>query len=508
MNHIIRQQFFEVDLKGTESEGFVLQRQLSEVYYHKLVPAMEKAFNQWVPEDQLLVIDRIEIDAGTISPDRLEEDLTKRVAEALIQRIKSEESSRLAAPENRENYIPENSSKKRLITGVGHPEKRLITGTGHPEKRLITGNGQLDKRKVEAGFIRLDEMHWEVFTFFLQTGHLPWWVKLPDNADFDKMISELLFKVSDIWDGTFPAAQIMETLGREGSVKRLIYQFSEAFVLKLIQKLSPESANVINELFRVSDTDTLTTEEERRSFRQLLLEKAILLLSENRTISKVELGQQIYPELKNRAGLIPLVSKVFEHPLPEMKRIIKEFVPDEEKLKVKESIDPEIVEGIYIDNAGLVLLHPFLPRFFEALEIADDERILQSERAISLLYYLTTGQTRVPEYELVLPKILCGVPFSTTVPIDAEINDNEKSEAEALLEAVIAHWEALRNTSQDALRGTFLLRPGKLSQKKDGDWLLQVEVRTFDVLLDLLPWGISMIKLPWMKQMLWVEWGL
>jgi hypothetical protein len=51
-----------------------------------------------------------------------------------------------------------------------------------------------------------------------------------------------------------------------------------------------------------------------------------------------------------------------------------------------------------------------------------------------------------------------------------------------------------------------LLRPGKLIRKEDGDWLLQVESRTFDVLLEHLPWGISMIKLPWMKKMLWVEW--
>jgi hypothetical protein len=41
---------------------------------------------------------------------------------------------------------------------------------------------------------------------------------------------------------------------------------------------------------------------------------------------------------------------------------------------------------------------------------------------------------------------------------------------------------------------------------RDGDWLLQVEAKTVDILLNQLPWGISMIKLPWMQRMLWIEW--
>ncbi len=80
-----------------------------------------------------------------------------------------------------------------------------------------------------------------------------------------------------------------------------------------------------------------------------------------------------------------------------------------------------------------------------------------------LLHFLTTGQTSAPEYELVLPKILCNIPLSTPVETDLELTGLEIEEATALLEAVIRHWEALRQTSPDGLRGTFLLRPGKVS---------------------------------------------
>jgi hypothetical protein len=82
----------------------------------------------------------------------------------------------------------------------------------------------------------------------------------------------------------------------------------------------------------------------------------------------------------------------------------------------------------------------------------------------------------------------------------------EEEEAIALLEAVIRHWDAVGDTSVGGLRGTFLVRPGKLFQRGNGDDVLQVESRSFDILLDRLPWGIGMIQLPWMEKILWVEW--
>ena len=128
------------------------------------------------------------------------------------------------------------------------------------------------------------------------------------------------------------------------------------------------------------------------------------------------------------------------------------------------------------------------------------------ERALCLLHFLATGQSVAPEYELVLPKILCDMPLPTPVDCCIELSDAEKEEATALLEAVIRHWEVLRNTSPDGLRGTFLIRSGKVSLRDDGDWLLQVETKSFDMLMDALPWGISIVKLPWMRRTLWVEW--
>ncbi len=78
-------------------------------------------------------------------------------------------------------------------------------------------------------------------------------------------------------------------------------------------------------------------------------------------------------------------------------------------------------------------------------------------------------------------------------------------ESEALLQSVIRYWPPLKNTSVDGLRHSFLQREGKLEQKQNG-WLLTVEQKTIDILLDKLPWGFSTVTLPWMKEMISVDW--
>src|SRR5205823_13905763 len=111
--------------------------------------------------------------------------------------------------------------------------------------------------------------------------------------------------------------------------------------------------------------------------------------------------------------------------------------------------------------AGVVLLHPFLPRLFEGLGIAEKDTLLQPERALCLLHYLATGNRFAPEYDLLVPKVLCNVQLDTPVQSRVELSASAEEEAAALLAAVIRHWDALGNTSQENLRGSFLVRPGK-----------------------------------------------
>jgi hypothetical protein len=161
-----------------------------------------------------------------------------------------------------------------------------------------------------------------------------------------------------------------------------------------------------------------------------------------------------------------------------------------------------------IETSGLVLLWPFLPAFFEGLDYTRAEVFRETtaaHRAAALLHFLATGAAVSPEQELVLPKILCGLDLDCVHDPGHPLEDFEIRSAEALLRAVLGHVPMLGKLSAAGFREAFLVRPGTLSTR-DGHWLLRIERRTFDVLLDRLPWTFAWVRLPWMSFPLQVEW--
>ena len=173
------------------------------------------------------------------------------------------------------------------------------------------------------------------------------------------------------------------------------------------------------------------------------------------------------------------------------------------------SISPdEERAGIFAPNTGLVLLHPFLKSYFAEVGLLEGDRFKDStahQTAIYLLHWLATADPTGPEVTLTVPKLLCNWPLNqplSPVPLPAAA----LTEGDHLLEVIIQRWTALKNTSPDGLRQGFLQRTGKLTCPNGTDWTLQVEQSALDILLNRLPWGTSMVKLPWMDCLLTVEW--
>ncbi|ODT35004.1 MAG: hypothetical protein BGN92_08475 [Sphingobacteriales bacterium 41-5] len=175
----------------------------------------------------------------------------------------------------------------------------------------------------------------------------------------------------------------------------------------------------------------------------------------------------------------------------------------EESAAVHRSI---LKEGIFIENAGLILVASFLPMLFKNLRLLKNNTLTSPPKTVLVLNFLVTGQWQCGDYALTLPKILCGLNAETFVDVQRfRISTRIKKECEALLLSVIGHWSVLKNTSPAGLRNSFLQRNGKLSFEND-KWLLQVERNSYDMLLDQLPWSYTIIKLPWMKNIMTTEW--
>ncbi|QKJ61851.1 contractile injection system tape measure protein [Flavobacterium sp. M31R6] len=191
--------------------------------------------------------------------------------------------------------------------------------------------------------------------------------------------------------------------------------------------------------------------------------------------------------------------------------VSEEINTSEIKKKTKlETPDSKTQNMIYVKNAGLILFHPFLKSLFEQLELTKNDiwtSKMSQHKAILLTQFLISGETKIGENELVLNKILCGFPIENVVNTQLEITPKEIEKCESLLNAVIEHWKILGDTSVAGLRETFLQREGKILFTENEKLELWVKQEGVDILLAQLPWGIEMIKTPWMEDFLQCYWN-
>ena len=193
--------------------------------------------------------------------------------------------------------------------------------------------------------------------------------------------------------------------------------------------------------------------------------------------------------------------------LKEKDLLEEEEDPEEEELETEET-EEDLTKISFIDNSGLVLLSPFLPRLFSMLELTENGKFKNRKaqiKGIFLMQYAVFGDREFPEYQMQLNKLL--VNFKTGIPIPRKPNltDEEKTIVDGMLAGVMQNWGRLGETTIDGLRGGFLCREGRLEEQEDTH-LLTVESKGFDMLLDYVPWNFRTVKFSWMKKAIQVKW--
>lgn len=327
----------------------------------------------------------------------------------------------------------------------------------------------------------------ESFLFSLERGRLPWWSEksgesldeknLSDalhhsTAEFQKRLLSLLsedssalkrllnqYPIQFIFQHIFLSAKVQQGFGEEGLSRRIL-----DWLQKFDSTGEPTLFNILNQ------PDLKFLPDEMR----LEIES---LFSNSQQVSDFSGKEDVG---KNKQENISKKSR---------KRVEDE-------------------EGIFLESAGLILLHPFFDSLFKDFELLTEGQFKDVEsqtKAVHLLHYLATKKELAAEYELVMEKFLCGWDPEVPIAREVKLSQEMKDECETLLKAAIIHWSALKNTSPDGLREGFLQREGKLILNDFQDRLI-VENKAQDVLLSYLPWGYSIFKLPWMKNALYVDW--
>lgn len=313
--------------------------------------------------------------------------------------------------------------------------------------------------------------------FYMQRGYLPWNVLETGTGWEQKVLKTLSLD--------YESVSFLRNLIRTDAdaITRIVEQHSETFLVKLIEILTA------------------------RTQRQL-----------SKLIDELEIQYRVLPKIETRKKIWKIILRVSAASESTGEEAI--FFMDV-KSKIEEEMDlhqnvhdeqenekPDLEEGVFVKQAGAVLLHPFLSTFFDRLLLTTGgvfRDLAAQQKALYLVHYLCTGEEEAEEHELVIPKVLCGYPLQKPVMKQVHLGQEEIEEASHLLSELIHQWKKLKNTSPAGLREGFLQRGGKLMTKNDL-WYLQVEADTIDILLDHLPWNLSIIKLPWMKDMFRVEW--
>jgi len=487
LQHIIRKQVIELSVDRS-LDAQAIQQDFIRAYWDTIVPALEKTLDACSNEREYILLDRVELYLGEVNAASLERSGLK---EELILRLVS-------------------LLKDRINTAMSRPE---ISAARSPVLHKVA--------------------QW---LYYMEHGHLPW--NLLSSAGLN--ITDLLEGLAADYSSIEALRQLIDTNPK--ALQRIVNTYAPDFLQHLLEVLIAKKGSGIRALledlsliYREIQGNEDNTVPVKQQFNKAIWELTLALASikgpafELHQVAMVLLpswiadkpaAEKIETRLAGKLRMIRNIpALVQEGATGNRPAAIAAYIAS---IKEKTQKDPErkereeellpagtiIEEGIFVPHAGLVILNPFLTLFFRQLHYLEEGRFIDDtfqQRALFLLHYLATGQQQAEEHELVIAKVLAGYPVEEPLTLSYKCGKKERAMADELLLAVIEKWTVLKNTSIAGLREGFIARNGKLSRHNDR-LVLQVEPQSIDLLLDRLPWPVSIIKLPWMKEILAVEW--
>ncbi len=477
--HIICTQSVEL-MFHKHKENMFLQNRIAEVVKERVMPALEELFDEKASGAKQIKIDCMDLDLGHLNIRNWEDDFVQQT----IRKVRSKLDEIISFTSDKEVY-----------------EVTYFDGKPHVETDLI------------------DDSAIQTLLYFIKSGLLPWNTQ---NTDVHQLLISVVNHAKErTTTDRIKKIVVDGILYSSNSFERFLLQFSNEEIMNLLQVAFGNTGFQLNEIQQAFTSLKLPVARKKMiSFLLYLLtleddvinssisrlsEQLLFTSSEKKEILlclpgvMIQLQKITRPTLLEKQTESDLFIKIFKE--------VKDL-PILEKINSPSTNQPE--ENVYfLENAGLVILHPFFEALFSSHKYLDESGFVSLDihrKAVLLSQFLVTGEFDIQEHQLLLNKILCSYPINETIDSFLELSEEEQKDANELLLSVIEHWTALKATSVAGLRSSFLQRQGKLTERED-HWLLQVEQKSYDVLMNYLPWGIGFIKLPWMDKRVIVEWN-
>jgi hypothetical protein len=478
-NNIIKKAILDLQYNGSR-DGFVLQNELTAWANDHLIKTIDEDLQKFDQAGKITRMDNLTIEIQVSEENNWMETISKKVGEHM-------------------NYALKN-------------------------KLLEADSPWIEEVSATKGFF-------ETFIYFLRNGNLPWWSDKISKQEFFAELEKFLVHEPP----PEIEKELVKSLRSELVKNRALTQIPDKSFFDMVNILLPEIKQKVKDIWKdVIGIVSGATQKERENLRRVF--KKTLLDTIDAPDKQLALETMMTAFIKTAisSGSFALIEKNFERINDgSFKKEVADTIlrlyekPEIQKMNEDQTgINTELLhskadlifdntaehseiskesEGIYINNAGLVIVASFLPLLLKNLLLVQDGKIDNISKTVCLVQYLASGNESVAEFELVLTKILCGIDIQLPVETEIHFEENEKKEINEVLLSVIEYWGILKDTSIDGLRESFLMRNGKL-WFENNEWHLQVEQRPYDMLLQQLPWNISMIRLPWMKHLLKTNW--
>ena len=503
MLHRIHRQILDLELPR-EERAYALQQEVGLAFQEKVLPRLDEIFTTMVPEGVILRIPKMEIDLGKLDEAHWEREFIERSVELVNRQMQN-----LASRNEHEGDTKEVEWIQPEENAVAVLKVFLLSGVFPWYARHLSAP-KLEELIVKAARQNPPGLRKSLSPELLQDTEV--WQRL--NWQFSPSFSTKIVAIAKgLQPGWFDQLEVVF----EEQRKQPITQQQRISLLKVLltvevqgEAVKQPTPGLLRQLAQ------LAFPEERASFQEIRLQNR-QKDPEAPDVDRRQAGDKTNPDTPSSRSAGKATEGRAEEGIPnagpdDRKRAqqANALARDDSQSSsaLKKTRIPE--EGLMVGLAGLVLLGVYLESFFKELNLVKEghfETEAKGAKAMHLLHYLATGIEHPEEPLLVLPKVLCGVPIETPLPKELQLLENEKKECSNLLGAAIRNWPALKRTSPDGLRDGFLRREGILYPPVNRSmWLLKVEQKAQDLLLDRLPWGFAITKLPWMSLPLQTEW--
>ena len=206
--HIISKQVLELTIPGRE-RAIPIQNEASEIAKQKLQAALDTLFSKIAGQEEIIRIDKLVIDLGTIS----ENDMGNMLVERTVKQVED-----------------------KIVS---------LLKTGNKATGQTSAHSGTSKTPENVKVISKSKDVLEQLVIFLRTGHFSWWHIQSDLHTLEDIFTEVLkYDIKDL-------KNVLVPVFKEPSVRqRLVFQFDHAQLDALLKRIYSEHYKSFSAVFQ------------------------------------------------------------------------------------------------------------------------------------------------------------------------------------------------------------------------------------------------------------------